>query len=159
MKITDFLPSPMLRPFIKCYRVVEGKEEITNRVLPGTSLAIAFRLAGQVSYASGADAGILPPITFSGLRKSARLIHYSWSASTLVVLFREGAASAFFREPLNELFEETYPLNAFIHDRALDRLEADGAVLHGFHRFTISRQRCSRIWRPSPPIMNGMSTP
>lgn len=123
MKITDFAPSQMLRPFIKCYRIVEGQDELTNRVLPNTSLAIAFRLGGQVSYAAGMEVGKLPAFTLSGLRKSARLINYSNTTSTLVVLFQEGGASAFFKDPLHELFERTLPLESLVHPRDLSLLE------------------------------------
>jgi AraC-like DNA-binding protein len=123
MKITDFSPSPMLKPFVRCYRIVEGQESHANRVLPNTSVALAFRLGGCVSYSAGQDKGTLPVFTLSGLRKSVRLINYAESSSTLVVLFREGGASAFFREPMHELFEKTLALDLLIHPNELALIE------------------------------------
>ena len=123
MKITDFAPSQRLQPFIKRYRIVEGQDELTNRVLPNTSLAMAIRLGGQVSYAAGTEAGKLPAFTLSGLRKSVRLINYSNATSTLVVLFQEGGAAAFLKEPLHELFERTLPLESLVPSCELILLE------------------------------------
>ena len=76
MKFEEYTPAELLLPFIKVYRIIESEDEMTNRVLPNTSLAVAFRYKGQVSYISGNNQEYLPASTISGLRKSVRLIHY-----------------------------------------------------------------------------------
>jgi AraC-like DNA-binding protein len=114
MKILDFIPTEQLRPFIKTYRIIESQDELINRVLPNTSLAIAFRCNGDVNYIKENSKEKLPISTISGIRKSARLINYSKNTTTLVVQFKETGASAFFREPLHELFEESVSLDNFI---------------------------------------------
>lgn len=48
------------------------------------------------------------------MRKSARLIHYSEKSASIIVLFREAGAAAFFREPLHELFGQSVSLDHFI---------------------------------------------
>ncbi|MFA5327056.1 MAG: helix-turn-helix domain-containing protein [Prolixibacteraceae bacterium] len=123
MKIEDFPPTDILKPFIKTYRIIESQEELENRVLPNTSLAIAFRFKGVNAYNTGTEKIHLPGITFSGLRKSVRLINYSKNTSTLIVLFKEYGASAFFREPLHELFEKSISLDCIIHPNELAFVE------------------------------------
>ncbi|WP_276502730.1 helix-turn-helix domain-containing protein [Terrimonas pollutisoli] len=113
MKIEDHIPTDILRPYIKAYRIIESRDELVNRVVPNTSLAIAFRFKGQISYLNDADKSVLPIATFSGLRKSVRLINYAPQTSALIVLFTETGAAAFFRQPLHELFEESVSLDNF----------------------------------------------
>ena len=114
MKIEDFIPTTILQPFIKTYKIIESQDELANRVLPNTSLAIAFRFKGLNSYSTNTGKNQLPQTTFSGLRKSVRIINYAQNTSTLVVLFKECGAAAFFKEPLHELFEESIPLDCII---------------------------------------------
>lgn len=115
MKIEDFIPTESLQPFIKTFRIIESQMELANRVLPNTSLAIAFRFSGKNSYTTDTGESQLPQTTFSGLRKSARIINYTQNTSTLIVLFKECGATAFFKEPLHLLFEESIPLDCIIN--------------------------------------------
>jgi len=123
MKIVDFSPTEPLKPFIKTYRIIESQDELVNRVLPGTSLTIAFRCKGDVNYIKENQQDKLPVSTISGIRKSVRLIHYSRDTTTLVVLFKETGATAFFKEPLHELFEESVSLDNFIPHQKINRIE------------------------------------
>jgi methylphosphotriester-DNA--protein-cysteine methyltransferase len=113
MKIAEYLPVDVLKPFIKAYRIIESQEESVNRVLPNTSLAIAFRFRGQISYIDNTDRTILPIATLSGLRKSVRLINYAPKTAALIVLFKEAGVSPFFKQPLHELFEASVSLDNF----------------------------------------------
>jgi Adenosine deaminase len=123
MKFEEYKPTEILRPFIKTYRIVESEDEMTNRVLPNTSLAIAFRYKGQVSYVSDNTQQRLPTSTISGLRKSVRLIHYLKDSATIIVLLKETGARAFFNEPLYELFEESISLDTFINQHKIALIE------------------------------------
>jgi AraC-like DNA-binding protein len=114
MKIIDFIPTEQLKPFVKTYRIIESEDELTNRVLPSTSLAIAFRCKGEVNYIQENRHDKLPLSTISGIRKSVLLINYAKDTATLVVQFKETGAKAFFKEPLHELFEESVSLDNFI---------------------------------------------
>jgi AraC-like DNA-binding protein len=114
MKFEAHLPAVPLTPFIKGYLIIESQEEVVNKVLPGTSLAIAFRFRGQTNYINDQLKDALPVSTISGLRRSVRLINYLKDSSTIVILFKEGGATAFFKEPLHELFEESVSLDNLI---------------------------------------------
>ncbi len=123
MKVSAYIPNERLRPYIKEYRIIESAEKTINRVIPNISFAMAFRLHGNISYIAPSGDTYLPKATFSGLRRSVRLIHYTRQASTLIVLFREMGVSAFFREPMHELFEASAPLDNFIKRSVLTEIE------------------------------------
>jgi len=123
MKLEEYIPTELLRPFIKSYRIVESEVEMTNRILPSTSLVAAFRYKGQVSYIADSKQEYLPASTISGLRKSVRLIHYLPNSATIIVLFKETGAKAFFSEPLYELFEESISLDTFIKRHTIEIIE------------------------------------
>ena len=123
MKFEEFIPTELLRPFIKTYRIIESQDEMVNRVLPNTSLALAFRYKGQVSYLTDKSQDNLPTSTISGLRKSVRLIHYMNDTATIIILFKETGAKSFFKEPLYELFEASASLDNFITQQKIAIIE------------------------------------
>ncbi len=123
MIIENYIPTEQLRPFIKAYKIIESQDEVVNRVLPDTSLAIAFRYKGQISYILDKGKDTLPSSAISGLRKSVRLINYFKNSATIIILFKETGASAFFKEPLHELFEESVSLDNFIKQHKISIME------------------------------------
>ncbi|WP_316812734.1 helix-turn-helix transcriptional regulator [Pedobacter heparinus] len=108
-----YTPTVLLRPFIKAYKIIESGDERINRVVPNTSFALAFRYRGQISYITETGKTALPAATFSGLRKSVRLISYAAQTAALIVQFEETGVTAFFRQPLHALFEESISLDNF----------------------------------------------
>jgi AraC-like DNA-binding protein len=136
MNIEEYTPTELLQPFIKTYRIIESGDELLNRVVPNTSFAIAFRLKGQISYVSDTHKTTLPSTTFSGLRKSVRLIHYASKTAAFIVLFTETGVSAFFKQPLHELFEESVSLDRFF-------LQSEIAVLE--ERLTETESNTTRV--------------
>ncbi|MDR6968823.1 AraC-like DNA-binding protein [Flavobacterium arsenatis] len=121
--MTHYTPTAKLFPFIKAYRIIESQEELVNRVLPNTSLALAFRFGGQISYINNTGKTNLPVATFSGLRKTVRLISYEAKTSALIVLFKETGATAFLKHPLQELFEESVSLDHFFPQSEISIME------------------------------------
>lgn len=113
MKLETHTPTISLKPFVKAYTIIESQNEITNRILPNTSFALAFRLRGQISYLNDNNKIVLPSVVFSGLKKSVRLINYAPHSAALIVLFKETAVSAFFKQPIHELFDQSIALDNF----------------------------------------------
>jgi AraC-like DNA-binding protein len=106
-----YLPSPLLSPFIRHFMIIESHEEVVNRVLPNTSLVMAFRFKGRVNQLEDDVKKKLPASMISGLRKSGRLINYSKDAGNILVNFKEAGANAFIQEPLHELFGQSLSLD------------------------------------------------
>lgn len=113
MQIADYIPTEQLKPYIKSYKIIESRLGTTNRVLPNTSFAISFRLKGQISYLNDNHKIPLGFATFSGLQKSARLINYDTDTSAIILIFKEAGLSAFFKQPLYELFGQSISLDNF----------------------------------------------
>ncbi len=119
----EYTPTALLRPFIKAYKIIESRDELINRVVPNTSFAIAFRFRGQISYVADAGKIALPTTAFSGLRKSVRLINYAPQTAALIIQFEETGISAFFKQPLHELFEESVSLDNFFPHSEISSIE------------------------------------
>jgi AraC-like DNA-binding protein len=123
MNIQTFAPSPALAPFIKKYLIIESGEELVNRVLPETSLVMAFRVRGTVSYLNDHVKKELPVSVLSGVRKSGQLINYSQDAANVLVIFKEAVAAVFFKEPLHELLGESVSLDDLAGFKDIMRIE------------------------------------
>lgn len=128
MNIQSFIPSVVLRPYIKTFLIIECEEELVNRVLPGTAPVIAFRFKGTVNYITENTVEALPASMISGLRKSVRLINYTKDSGNLLVQFREGGIAAFSKQPVHELFEESIALANLFPATAIANLEEQLAL-------------------------------
>lgn len=113
MNIETHIPTRSLSPFIKAFRIIESRDELVNRIVPDTSLVMAFRYKGQVSNLANDIKTDFPSFMVSGLRKSGRQINYSKDTGNILVIFKEAGANAFIREPLHELFEDSVSLDSF----------------------------------------------
>ncbi|GBF37586.1 helix-turn-helix domain-containing protein [Leptospira johnsonii] len=111
MNIETFLPSKNLQPYIRQFLIIESEGGMQNKILPGSSLVISFRIAGKISHKEENQEKILPNSGITGLRRIPRLIEYSAKTSTLLVIFKEGGAASFIKEPLHNLFELNLPLD------------------------------------------------
>ncbi|MEP6610832.1 MAG: helix-turn-helix transcriptional regulator [Mucilaginibacter sp.] len=123
MIVTTYLPADTLKPYIKHYLVIESHGGAINRVLPDTSLVMAFRYKGNINYTAEGIETRVPGSTISGLRRASRLITYSEDSAALLVIFKEAAANIFFKLPFHELFEDSVPLYNFIDSRKLSEIE------------------------------------
>lgn len=128
MKFITHPPSALLKPFIKHYVIIDTDEELINRVLPGTSLVMAFRYKGQVNYVENGQQERLATSMISGLRKAGRLIQYSPDTGNILVIFKEAKANAFLQEPLHELFNYSIGLDDLAGYQNVTILEEQLAV-------------------------------
>ncbi|MGV3560079.1 helix-turn-helix domain-containing protein [Larkinella arboricola] len=123
MDIQQFLPTDALKPFVRAFLIIESDTGMMNRVVPDTSIVMAFRCKGTVTEMHDGQRQRLPGSVITGLRKSSRLLHYDRRTAMLLVLFREGGAATFFCEPLHELFGASRPLDDLIDRRELVETE------------------------------------
>lgn len=150
-----YFPSPALSPYIRNYRFVESQGDVVNRVLPDTSMVMALRLRGKVSFVADDGHYPLPAMAMSGLRRSGRLINYSGHAGNLLVVFKEGGAQAFLREPLYELFDQSVALDALTGYGDLAQLEDElgGAHNHQACVACVERFLLSRLHYAKPDLL------
>lgn len=93
-----------------------------NRILPDTSVVVAFRLKGIASDRAQPGDQRLPNFVFSGLRKQPRIIHYEPDSATLLINFKEGGAPVFFDIPMHCFFGQNVSLEDFIPLRDLQEI-------------------------------------
>jgi len=123
MQINAYLPTDKLKPFILTFIIVESEDELANRVLPDTSLVLAFKYKGHLNSEIDNYKSDLPFASVSGLRMSPRLFNYSKNTGNILVLFKETGASAFFKTPLHHLYDNCVSLDNFIGQQRLSIIE------------------------------------
>ncbi len=123
MKIEKYIPADRLKPFIKTFMIIESENGTENRILPDTSIVLAFRFNGQITYRENNVKNNLPASLITGLMKSARLLNYSKETANLLVIFNECGAAAFFNEPIHELFGTSVSLESLIQRSNLSEIE------------------------------------
>src|SRR5882757_5003060 len=104
MKVEKFSPAVVLAPFIREFMIIESDREADSKIIPDTSMVMAFRYKGKVLTMEGGAKEAISPGVIAGLRRSARLLRYSKETANLLVIFNEGGIAAFSRIPAHELF-------------------------------------------------------
>lgn len=145
-KIESYLPSDGLKPFVKTFLFIESTCATVNKLLPDTSIVLAFRLGGSITDMSLGDSRRLPASVITGLRRSPRFLSYADKTACLLVIFKEGGAATIFNEPLHELFSKSLPLEELIPrsqlqliEEQLNEADDNTARISVIERFLISR--------------------
>jgi AraC-like DNA-binding protein len=123
MKFERHIPADILKPYIKSFVLINSEDGTDNRILPDTSIVMVFRYKGKVSFTENGIINNVPMAALTGLRESVRIINYQKDTETLLVLFNEGGAPAFFNEPLHELFGISVSLDNFIPRYKINEIE------------------------------------
>jgi AraC-like DNA-binding protein len=143
VNMEQILPSPLLQPYIKCYRFIESEQGMVNRILPDTSIVIAFRLRGNVSYSDNGITQLFPQTTISGIRESSRMVDYEQGASNLLVVFNE---------PLHELGSISVSLDLLLNRSKVNAIEEELAAAGNNNQriLIIERFLLSELKRTTP---------
>jgi AraC-like DNA-binding protein len=123
LQVEHYPPFGQLKPYVKTFLIIKSDQGIDNRLLPDTSIVLAFRLKGNVIDKSQGDSQNLPNSVITGLRKSPRFLSYAEETACLLVIFKEGGAAAIFKEPLHELFSKSLSLNEVVPASQLELVE------------------------------------
>lgn len=119
MKVDFYTPHNVLRPFVKNFMIIESGDGMVNRLLPDTTMVMAFKYQGE-TFADAEGKIPLPSSAISGLRTSARFVDYSKETAALLVGLNEGGARSFSRLPAHELFGLHVPLDYFMRGQKVD---------------------------------------
>lgn len=108
-------PADALRSFVKRFLVVEFPAATEDTHLPGTGLVAAFPFRGSCRLDDGST---VQRSAITGLYEHLR--HHVHSPGNTIVLaqFTPAGASAFFRQPLDELANTTVRLDELFEDHA-----------------------------------------
>ena len=113
---------------------MESEQGMVNRLLPDTSIVIAFRLRGKVAFSDNGVVEHIPQSVISGIRESSRTVDYAKDTANLLVIFKEGGAAAFFKEPLHELGSISVSLDYLIQQSKVRTLEEELAAAENTHQ-------------------------
>jgi len=148
MKNLVILPSDILKPFIQSFVISETEQERTYKVLPGTDLVIGFQYKGRLHKIEDDRSALLAISGITGLADRSSTFHGSGKIGTVLVYFKEGGASQFFRQPLHELFRESVSLDNFMLRSELLLLEeelaearSDDKRIFAVERFLVARMK------------------
>lgn len=122
MTIEKFFPSAALMPFIREFIIIESDLETGSKIIPDTSIVMAFRYRGNVLKMEGEKKETIPAGAISGLRRSARLLYYSKETANLLVVFNETGIAAFSNIPAHELFGLMISSENLFHSTGLNEI-------------------------------------
>ena len=123
-------PTPALRPYVRQFLIVEYNSGTSNRLLPGPGVVTAFRFKGSCLL-NGTSA---PKTLVTGLSDKARTLTHSGNCGNVITIFTAMGASAILRDPLEELFNGSMPLETQVPRSRLDLVEEQIAETPHHHR-------------------------
>lgn len=115
MSYETYLPSDILKPYIFHFAISEAEEEKTYKVLPVTGVVIGFQYKGKLLRIDEKEQQhLLSSSGLTGLNDTFTVFKNNKNTGTVLVYFKEGAAAAFFKQPIHELFKESLSLDHFL---------------------------------------------
>jgi AraC-like DNA-binding protein len=114
MEYETYIPSDLLKPFIRLFAIQEVAEEATYKVFPDTGVVIGFQYKGRLFRVDDGISIALGTSGISGLVDHHRSFRNLPGTGTILVFFKEAGAAPFFRQPLHEIFRESVTLDNFI---------------------------------------------
>ena len=146
MKFDTYIPCDSLKPYVTVLAISESDTANTYKVLPGTEVVIGFQYKGKLSYTDHNQDIPLSSSGLTGLSDTYRIFHNTNDTGTVLVFFKEGAASAFFQQPIHELFRESLSLDNFmlisellILEEKLQESKSDNQKIAVIENFLISK--------------------
>jgi len=141
MSFNTFIPSDVLKPYIRLLAISETSKETEYKVLPNTSLVMGFQYQGQLATVENTTLKPLNTAGITGIQDKYRVFRNSKDIGTVLVFFNETGAAYFFKEPINELFGESVSLENFVSQSVLNQIEEQLSVVQSHQqRITIVEQ-------------------
>ncbi|HTK20810.1 MAG TPA: AraC family transcriptional regulator [Mucilaginibacter sp.] len=116
-------PCDALKPYIQSLMISASEQAQSYTVLPGTSLVMGFQYRGRLTYQQENSAVSLATAGITGILNSYRIFENTANTGTVLVIFKEGGAASFFKEPLHELYNESLSLDNLVARKELTILE------------------------------------
>ena len=114
MGFATYIPSDILKPYVKSFAIQETDNETMYKVLPDTCLVMGFQFKGKLSLLNNQEELKLSSSGISGITDHYKTFKNSAGIGTVLVFFKEAGAAIFFKQPVHELFRESLSLDNFI---------------------------------------------
>jgi AraC-like DNA-binding protein len=115
-------PSARLQPFVRRFEMVETFSERIHALLPQTSAIACFRLDGVARMHGRSSSSALPATLFAGVQDRTRSMTHLPGSHVLLTVFTEVGAAAVLREPLDQVFNRTVPMDLFLRRSRVDEV-------------------------------------
>lgn len=146
MRFDKFIPTDILKPYIKYYVVSENSIESEYKIFPSSGLVIGFQYKGQLSTIKDNIRSELTTAGITGLSDSYKIFKNSADIGTVLVYFTEIGFTHFASHPTNELFNQSISLD-YIFDRdtiaqiedQLACVHTDKQRIHAIEKFMLSQ--------------------
>ena len=111
MSFVNYIPTDILKPFINSFAISINEKAGSYKILPGTSIVMGFQFSGALSYSAKNVITPLKPAGVTGLIGTYRIFNNTENTGTVLVMFSETGAAAFFKDPLHEIFGQSLSLD------------------------------------------------
>lgn len=146
MSFIPIIPCEQLKPYVKLFAIGRNEKAGSYNVLPDTSIVMGFQFSGKLSYTHRNEQIGLSKAGITGLRDTYRTFSNTEHTGTVLVMFNETGAAAFFNHAMNELFDQSLALDDLILrsqmntvSEQLNEAETDAAKINVIERFLLSR--------------------
>ena len=107
-------------PYVKSFAISENEAGGSYKVLPDTGIVMGFQYTGKLSYQHNELAVPLSTAGITGLQDKFRVFINSKNTGTVLVMFSETGAAAFFKQPMHELFGQSLALSDLLLQSQMD---------------------------------------
>jgi AraC-like DNA-binding protein len=123
MKFDRYLPSEILRPYIKYYVVTENELENEYKVFPSAGLVIGLQYKGQLSTIVNNVESKLHTTGITGIMDKYKVFKNSTDIGTVLIYFTETGLTRFTEQPAHELFNLSLSLDEIFDKRRIAEVE------------------------------------
>ena len=121
MKFDKYIPSAVLRPYIKYFVVSENTLENEYKVFPSTGLVAGFQYKGQLAAITHDSEQKLAPAGITGISDRYKVFKNANEIGSVLVYFTETGFAHFVSHPVSELFNLSISL-----DNIFDKVSVRG---------------------------------
>ncbi len=146
MSFVTYIPCDALQPYVRSFAISQSKEAASYKILPGTSIVMGFQYAGKLSYSENNQLVPLNAAGITGLRDTYRIFNNTENTNTILVMFTETGAGAFFNQAMHELFGSSLSLDDLLLRSQMDvvveqlnEAKSDPERINTVEKFLLSR--------------------
>lgn len=141
-----YMPCDALKPYVKSFAISMNEKASSYKVLPGTGMVMGFQFSGKLSYTQNDQVNKLSNAGITGLLDTYRVFNNVANTGSVLVMFTETGAAAFFAEPMHELYNSSLALDDLMlrsqMDVVVEKLHAsrnDAERIAVIEEFLVSR--------------------
>jgi AraC-like DNA-binding protein len=126
MTYSTFVPDPRLKPFVKCYWIVEGIDQSKQKIVPDGFSELIFHFQDPYEISTSHKTEVQPLTLVAGQLHSPIFLRPTGRSGVMGIKFTATGMWRMFRFPMRELVNQAIP----IHDLLKDQIRSISDQLH-----------------------------